>query len=197
MHFQPNMTPNMMFSPSHEQQMASQSSPVYNAASSLGSPSNNYGQTMNSQYSPNPSYFAPSPVAHSPVHHQPQQQTNNNLYMNSSMPANPSKSELPQEVMERFDSLDIDSLELLPDLDLNSNTMLNLIMDTSSGLSLTDSFSDFQNGNNQQSSASSSRTRALLNGQTNLGGTSLNKSPIPPSYSLQCNNVDTDNNNLI
>lgn len=57
------------------------------------------------------------------------------------------QAEMPNEVVERFDSLDIDSSELIPDLEFNSNTMLNLMMDTSSGLSLSDSFSDITNGN--------------------------------------------------
>lgn len=89
------------------------------------------------QYSPNPSApsysNAPSPAA--------------TAYMNSPSMANPEnqQAEIPNEVMERFDSLDIDSSELIPDLDLNSSTMLNLMMDTSSGLSLPDSFSDFSN----------------------------------------------------
>ncbi|KPM10359.1 embryonic polarity protein dorsal-like protein [Sarcoptes scabiei] len=61
---------------------------------------------------------------------------------------NTQNQEIPSEVMERFDSLDIDSSELIPDLDFNSNTMLSLMMDSSSGLSLNDSFSDITNNNN-------------------------------------------------
>lgn len=130
--------------------------------------------------------------------------------------------ELPHEVMERFDSLDIDSSELIQDLDLNSNTILNLMMDTSSGLSLSDSFSDITNNNNNPNNPNVYETMANSRGgsriKLNTTTASLNENPVSElldtptieitNVSFNCGNhpvandpllsvLDVDNNNRI
>lgn len=100
------------------------------------------------------------------------------------------QAEMPNEVVERFDSLDIDSSELIPDLEFNSNTMLNLMMDTSSGLSLSDSFSDITNGN----PGDLKLTRSYNNGEVY----SVNRTNSRPKLKLQMGGsnptlVQTDN----
>lgn len=80
------------------------------------------------------------------------------------------QAEMPNEVVERFDSLDIDSSELIPDLEFNSNTMLNLMMDTSSGLSLSDSFSDITRSYNNGETYSANRGNSRPKLKLQMGG---------------------------
>lgn len=126
-----------------------QSNMVYSVAPPAAGSPNPYQLYQQPQPSPNPSVASYSSGVPSPgqpavlqsysmnAQMEPNNMNNNNLQL----------AEMPNEVVERFDSLDIDSSELIPDLEFNSNTMLNLMMDTSSGLSLSDSFSDITNGN--------------------------------------------------
>lgn len=136
---------------------------VYSIAPPGSSP-NPYTLYQQPQPSPNPSIASyssgvPSPGVLGPPGYAPSIEQ-------------PPQQEVPLEVVERFDSLDIDSSELIPDLEFNSNTMLNLMMDTSSGLSLTDSFSDITNGN---SAADPKMSKSYNNGDN---GTSRPRSKL-------------------
>lgn len=122
---------------------------VYTVAPPPGSSPNPYQLYQQPQPSPNPSIASYSSGVPSPGQPMVLQSAAYSMggQMEQNNNCNLQQAEMPNEVVERFDSLDIDSSELIPDLEFNSNTMLNLMMDTSSGLSLSDSFSDITNGN--------------------------------------------------
>lgn len=154
------------------------------ASSSGSSPTHHFHPQQHFQQgSPNPSQGSYSSPIHSPASIQQQHQ-----------------QEIPNEVMERFDSLDIDSSELIPDLDLNSNTMLSLMMD-SSGLSLTDSFSDITNNNAQQNGSNNTLCNGQLDAnanqqsQTQSLNENNNKSASTKIYQANSNKLKLNINN--
>ena len=100
--------------------------------------------------------------------------------------------EIPNEVVERFDSLDIDSSELIQDLDLNSNTILTLMMDTSSGLSISDSFSDITNSNHNNT-LSYNNTSTNNNNSNNSGRTKLKLNVSNTNTNTLANNCNDNN----
>lgn len=161
-----------------------QSNMVYSVAPPASGSPNPYQLYQQPQPSPNPSVASYSSGVPSPG----QPAVLQSFSMNPQMEANNinnniQQAEMPNEVVERFDSLDIDSSELIPDLEFNSNTMLNLMMDTSSGLSLSDSFSDITRSYNNGETYSANRGNSRPKLKLQMGGSN-------PAL-IQNDNLDT------
>lgn len=171
-------------------------------ATGPGSSPNSYQLYQQPQPSPNPSVASYSSSVPSPGQtgqfHAPLEVNSNTIASSNKSNKNQfgPTAELPNEVMERFDSLDIDSSELIPDLEFNSNTMLNLMMDTSSGLSLSDSFSDITNGNGtDQVKLTKSYNNGDLHNSNNVRSRSKLKLQIGGSNPSLMNQASSTNHN--
>ncbi|KAH7640950.1 embryonic polarity protein dorsal-like protein [Dermatophagoides farinae] len=169
-------------------QQSSSSSMAYALAAAAAALVNNGGGTSGQS----PSQFHHQQKS-SPNHHSSSSPVTTHQHLQQQQ-----QQEIPNEVMERFDSLDIDSSELIPDLDFNSNTMLSLMMDTSSGLSLnlSDSFNDITNNNNAMINGNNNSSAILAHSNNDeLSTTSANRNNKLKLNLLQ--NVNECNNNTM